>query len=184
MMEGLGGMRRRGGNVLVSDLLGILDGGENAVEVGVAVLDTESVPAVGLEAGEDVLGETEVGVTIDGDVVVVVEDDDVAEAEVAGEGGGFSGDALLEAAVAAHGVDGVVEDGEVLLVELGGELLLGDGHTDGVADALAEGTGGNFNTRGHVNLGVAGGAAVELAEVLEVLDGELRGGAGTERHTS
>ena len=43
------------------------------------------VPAVGLVAGADVLAEGELGVALDRDVVVVVEDDQAAEAEVAGE---------------------------------------------------------------------------------------------------
>ena len=45
----------------------------------------QHVPAVGLEAPADVLGERELGVAVDGDVVVVVDDDQPAQPEVAGE---------------------------------------------------------------------------------------------------
>ena len=71
-----------------------------AVEVCVAVLDVLHVPAHGLVAGADVLGEGDLGVAVDGDAVVVVEGNELAQAPVAGDGGGLVGDALHVAAVA------------------------------------------------------------------------------------
>jgi hypothetical protein len=49
---------------LVGDLLGLSDCGLDTLEVGVAVLDVLSVPAVGLEALENVLSEGTLGVTV------------------------------------------------------------------------------------------------------------------------
>jgi hypothetical protein len=49
---------------LVLDLLGLLDGSLDAIQIVVAILDPLSVPAVGLEALEDILSEGDVGVTI------------------------------------------------------------------------------------------------------------------------
>jgi hypothetical protein len=54
------------------------------VEV-VAVVDPEDVPPVGLEPGRDVLAERQVGVPVDGDGVVVVDEREVVELEVPGE---------------------------------------------------------------------------------------------------
>jgi hypothetical protein len=52
-----------------------------------SVLHRLDVPSVSLEAGGGILGvEAERGVTVDRDVVVVVEVDDAAEAEMTGEG--------------------------------------------------------------------------------------------------
>ncbi len=86
--------------------------GVQGVYVDVAVLawfDALDVPAVGLVALEHVLGEGRRGVALDGDVVVVVEEDEVAELLVAGERGRLGGDALLEVAVGDDRPDHVIE---------------------------------------------------------------------------
>ena len=133
-------------------------------------VDGEDLPAVGLEAGGDVLGEGDFGGAFDGDLVGVVEGDQAAELEVAGEGGGFVADALHHVAVAAEYISIVVEPGLGGGVEAGGHHVPGEGHADGVGDALSEGAGGGFDAGGAAELGVAGGEGAELAEALEVVD--------------
>jgi hypothetical protein len=49
---------------LVSDLLGLGDGGLDALKVGVSVLDVLSVPSVRLESLKDVLSEGALCVTV------------------------------------------------------------------------------------------------------------------------
>lgn len=56
----------------------------------------------------------------------------------------------------------VVEELVARLVEGGGSLGLSNGETDRVGETLAEGTGGDLDTRGIVGLGVTGGDAVDL----------------------
>ena len=80
---------------------------------------------------------------------------------------------LLEAAVTADHVGEVVDDREVRLVELGGEMGLGDGEADRVRDALPERAGRDLDTVGDPDLGVARGETIDLAEVLEVVEREL-----------
>jgi hypothetical protein len=65
----------------------------------VAVGDPLHVPVVGGKAGADVFGEGEVGGAVDADVVVVVEDDELAELLMAGKRGGLAADALHHVAV-------------------------------------------------------------------------------------
>ncbi|KAI3491949.1 hypothetical protein L1887_43658 [Cichorium endivia] len=158
---------------LVGDLLGLVDGLVEALEVLVAVEDVRDVPSVGEEALLDVLGEGAGGVAVDGDVVVVVEGDEVAELEVTGERGGLGRDALLQAAVTGEHVGGVGEEGEAVLVEGGGEVGLCDGETDRVGKALSEGAGGDLDALGVAGLGVTGGLGVDLTESLELLHGEV-----------
>jgi hypothetical protein len=67
------------------------------------------VPAVRLVAEADVFGEGDLGVVLDGDVVVVPEEREVAEALGAGERGGLGADALLQVAVGGEAPDVVVE---------------------------------------------------------------------------
>ena len=85
----------------VGDLVGGADGG---VELGdvldvlravVGPVDVLDVPAVGLVARADVLGERDVGVALDRDLVGVVDHREVAELLGAGDRGGLGADALL-----------------------------------------------------------------------------------------
>ena len=74
-------------------------------------IDLGNVPAVGLVTGCDILGEGDVGVIFDGDVVAVVDDDQVAQLLVAGQSGRLGGYPLLHIALRGNGEDGVVKGG-------------------------------------------------------------------------
>jgi hypothetical protein len=90
-----------------------VDGLADRVQVGVTVLDVLHVPAVRLVALAHVLGEGDVGVAVDGDVVVVVERRELAEAPVSRQGRALAGHALHVAPVAHDGVGVVVNNLEV-----------------------------------------------------------------------
>ena len=103
------------------------------------------VPAVGLVALGDVLGERERGVALDRDVVVVPERDQLAEAEVTGQRGRLGGDALLEIAVGGDHVRVVIDDLVTVAVEARGQHPLGQRQADGGRDALPERAGGRLD---------------------------------------
>ena len=84
---------------------GRLDGGDV-----VAVGDPLGVPAVRVEALGDVLGEGHLRRPVELDAVVVVEDDELAQAQVAGQAGRLGGDPLLEVAVGGDDVGPVIDD--------------------------------------------------------------------------
>ena len=129
----------------------LLDGG------GVHAVDgADDVPAVGFEALGDVLGEGNVGVAFDGDVVVVVEIDELTEPERSRERRRLGGDAFLQVAVGDDGVGVVVDEPVAVVVVAPGEPPLGDGHADAVGEALAEGAGGRFDAGGVAKFGVPG----------------------------
>ena len=169
-------MRRAVADVAVDDdqrrapllALELLEGGGDQLGV-VGVADPGDVPAVAHEAGGDVVVVGEVGFAVDRDVVVVVDPAEVVELEVAGDRGGFVGDALHQAAVAGDRVDVEVEELEPAVVA-GALPLGGDRHPDRGGDALAERAGGRLDPGGPAVLGVAGSARVELAEALDVLE--------------
>src|SRR5262249_18856496 len=75
----------------------------------VRVTHAQNVPSVAHEPSGDVLGERDPRVALDGDVIVVPDPAEVIEAEVAREGRGLRRDALHQTAVAADGVDAVIE---------------------------------------------------------------------------
>ena len=111
------------------------DGGLERVEVVGDLADVLDVPAVGLEALDRVVVQGQLGRAVDGDVVVVVDVDEPAEPQVAGQRRRLVADALLEAAVAADHERVVVDD---LGAELVAQPALGQAHADAVGDALAE----------------------------------------------
>ena len=93
--------------------LGRDDGGVESRQV-VAVGHGLRVPAVGVEARHAVLGEGQLGGAVERDEVVVVEHDELAQAEMAGQRGRLGGHALHEVAVAGDGVGVVVDHGRAL----------------------------------------------------------------------
>ena len=132
------------------------------------------VPAVGLVAGGDVLGLGDVRVVFDGDVVVVVDHDEVAEPLVPGQRGHLVADAFLDVAVGDEGVDVVVERAAARLgvrVVQSALAARGHGHADRVADALAERPGGGLHARRQAVLGVPGGDAAPGPVGLQVIQG-------------
>ena len=67
----------------------------------------------------------------------------------------------------------MVHHREAVPVEGLAEQPLGQGHADRVGESLAQGTGGGFDPGALAELGVAGGGRVELAERLDVVDGDV-----------
>ncbi len=163
---------------LVRDLLGVDDGLVQLlhvllVDAGLLPVDDLHVPVVGLVAGLDVLGEGDVGVVLDRDLVGVVDGDQVAELLVAGEAGGLGADALLQVAVAGDHVDEVVERAGArrgVRVEQAAFEALRVGEADGGGDALAERAGGDLDALGVAVLRVAGGERAPGAQRLEVVE--------------
>ncbi|MNE27528.1 hypothetical protein D3C80_1209410 [compost metagenome] len=66
-------------------------------------------------------------------------------------------------------------------VELGTHDLFGKGKTNSVGQTLAERTGGGLDAWGVTELRVARGAAVQLTEGLEVVDGDVIAGQVQQR---
>ena len=135
----------------------------------------DHVPAVGGEARGRVVGEPLFHLAllgIDGDVVVVVQRDELAQAQRAGERAGLVRDAFHQAAVAEEDPRAVIDDRVAGPVELGGQHALGDGEADGVRDALAERAGRRLDAGRAADLGMAGGHGMQLAEVPQLAHGQ------------
>ncbi len=88
------------------------------------------VPADRLELLRGVLALGHLRHRVEGDVVGIVDQDQVIELVVPGERDGFQRDAFLQAAVAREADDVVVEDGVLARVELRGRHLLRNGDAD------------------------------------------------------
>lgn len=95
-----------------------------------------------------------------GNVVVVVDGNEVTELQVTGSGGGLGGDTLHGATITEEGVGVVVDKVEAGLVEGTSSLGLGHGKTNSVGETLTKRTSGDLNSGGVVGLGVTGSDAV------------------------
>src|SRR6516225_6776471 len=79
-------------------------------------------------------------------------------------------DALHQVAVAREDKGVVIDD---LVAKLGGEQPFGERHADGIAYALAERAGRRLDPGSMPALRMPGGAAAELPETLQLVEGHV-----------
>lgn len=106
-------------------------------------------------------------------MVVVVEEDQLAQAQVPGHGGRLGGHPLRQVAVAANPVGVVIDDGMAGPVEEGGQMGLTHGQAHGAGKALPQGAGGHLDAGGFAVLGMARALALPLAETFQLVEGKV-----------
>ena len=150
----------------------------------VAVDGRDDVPSVGLEAPGRVVAEPCVDVRlvgVDRDPVVVVEHDQLAQAERSGKRAGLVRDALHQAAVPGKHVGVVIDDVEARPVELGRKHPFRDRHADGVGQSLSERSGGGLHPGRAAVFRMAGRHGVQLAEAPQLVHRQLVAGEVQQR---
>ena len=154
----------------VGDGLGRLDGRLDTGDVLTAV-DGLHVPAIGLVPLGHILGQSDVGVVLDGDLVLVVEDDEVAELLGTGQRTRLGGDTLLDVAVGGDDVDEVVEragPGGGLRIEQTTLVTRGHAHAHRRRQTLAQWPGGDLHALGVPVFGMTGGQRIPGAQCLQI----------------
>ena len=152
--------------------LGVAGAGERgAYRVGVVAIAPVHLPAEGAEARRLVVGNREIGGPVDRDAVVVEQHHQPRQAQVTGERSRLVADALHQAAVADDHI-GAVRDQRI--AEARRQHALGERHADAVGEPLGEGPGGGLDAAGKAVFGMPGGAAAELAEGAQLVDGHVR----------
>ena len=129
------------------------------------------MPAVGLIAGRGVLGEGDVGVVLDGDLVVVPEHDEVAQLLGARQRAGLAGHALLHVAVGGDHIDVVIERagaGGGVGVEQAAFEAGRHGHAHRGGQALAQRAGGDLDASGVPELRMPRGLGAPGPQCLDV----------------
>mmetsp|Transcript_31839 Transcript_31839/g.67832 ORF Transcript_31839/g.67832 Transcript_31839/m.67832 type:complete len:518 (+) Transcript_31839:724-2277(+) len=143
----------------------------------VVAVNFVGLKSVGFVTLDDILGLSVFGHLVKGDLVGVVEDNQVVKLLLRREAGGLRRDSLLEAAITSKGEDVVVKDRVVISVVFRGGHLFRNGESDGVGNTSSQGTSGALNSRGGVlrvgEFRVAGSLGVVLTEVLQLLNGEV-----------
>ena len=82
-------------------------------------------------------------------------------------------DAFHHAAVTEERVAVVIDNLETVAVELGGQQLLGQCESNGIAETLAQRAGGRFDAGGMTVFRVAGRLAVQLAEFFQFVERQI-----------
>ena len=146
-----------------------------------AVNGTQHVPAVGDKTQRSVVNKPGRHLPVYRDAVAVVQRDQLVELPGAGQCGGFVANAFHQAAIAQKHIAVVVDHGMPVAVELLRQELFCQRHAHGVGDALAERAGGGLHPGCHAHFGVAGGLAVQLAEVFQLFHRQLVAGQVQQR---
>ena len=154
---------------------GHFDGGADFVRV-VAVDVGHHVPAVAFETLGGVVGEPAVDFAVDGDAVVIVEHDQLAQPQSTGQGADFVGNTFHHAAIAHEYVGIVIDDVVAAFIEVGCQGLFRNRHAHRIGDALSQRAGGGFHARGVAVFRMAWGLGVQLAEILQIVDGNVIAG--------
>ena len=144
-----------------------------------------NMPAVPFKALGPILGVGDVGLAVDGNGVIVVEIDDLAQAQMARQAGGLAGNAFHEVAVAHDGIGKVVDDLEARAVEAFSQPALGQRHAHAVGEAGAQRAGGRLDAHSVTRFGVAGRLAAPLAKALQLVQRQVVAGQmqhGVEQH--
>ena len=133
----------------------------------IVAIDFHHVPARDTATRGHVLADRQLGRAVVGDAVVVPQQHQLGEAQVAGERDHFLADAFLQATVADEGIGEMVDQAGT---ETCAQKRFGDRHAQRIGDALAERAGRHFDAGGRVDLGVPGAVRAEFAKRLDLLD--------------
>ncbi len=135
----------------------------------VSVFDLLHRPAVSLEAHLDVLGKSKSCGTGQRDPVVVIQDDELSQAQMPRQRAGFRCQPFHQISVAGHYIRIMIDDLLTLAIETGSQVRFGNGHADTVGQSLAQWAGGDFRARHMPVLGVPRRPASPLAEIFNVV---------------
>ena len=139
--------------------------------IGIVAIDVRNhVPAVSLETLRRVVREPALHFAVDGNAVVVVEANQLAQAQRTGERAGLMRNTFHQTTVAEENVSVVIDDVVAGPVEFRSEQFFRDRHADRIGQSLAKRAGGGFHARRHAVFGMAGGFRVQLAKLLDFTD--------------
>jgi hypothetical protein len=158
-------------------LLERVEGPAQGVQI-VRVGHLHHLPAVAGKPRGHVFAESQLGCPFDSDLVVVVNPTQVRQLEMPGQRGRLVRDAFHHVAVAAQGVGVEIEQGQAGPIVVRRQPPRGDGHTHAIAHPLTERPGRHFHAAGMAVLRMARAAAIQLAEVADIVQRHGRLGGG------
>jgi hypothetical protein len=137
----------------------------------VVPIHLDHMPARHAKALGHVFADRQIGAAVVGDQVVVPQQHQLAQVEVACQRNHLLPHALLQAAVAHKGVGVVINQ---ILAKAGVQIRLCHRHAEGIGNALAQRAGGDLDADGRVALGVAFAVRAQLAKALDFFNRKVR----------
>ena len=139
----------------------------------VLAVDLLDIEAVGLEPRGGVLALARRRRRIEGDGVRIVNQDQIIEPEMPGEGAGFGRNAFLQTTVAREANAVLIENAVVAGIETRRGHFHRHRDADGIGHALPQRAGGAFDSRRFKKFRMARRLAVQLTEVFDFLDRQI-----------
>ncbi len=139
------------------------------------------MPSIGFEALRRVVAEPALHFAVDGDTVVVVDGDELAQSPCPGERARLVRNPLHKAAVADRDVGVVIDQIEARAIELGREQAFGERHADRVRQALPQRARRGLHARSQPVLRVTRRLRVQLPKALQLLHRQVVAGEVQER---
>ena len=127
------------------------------------------IPVVGHEARRHVVAESQGGVAFDGDVIVVVDPQQIGKFEVSGQRRCFVRDSFHQTTIAANGVHTIIKKFVVWAIEARCQPALRDRHAHRIGHTLAERAGGGLDSGRQPILRMPGALRIPLAEALQLI---------------
>ena len=135
----------------------------------VSVVYVSDVPAIPEKPFADIFSERNISRTIERHAIVVVDPAQIREFQMSGERRCFGAHAFHHVAIAAHGIDVVIENLKAGAVVVSCQPVRSDGHSHAVSHALAERSGCGLDARGNSVFRVPRSAAIDLAKPLNIV---------------
>ena len=142
----------------------------------------DDLPAIGLEARGNIFAEGDLGPSVDGDLIVIVDEDEVSEFVMTGEGGCLRGDPFHEITIAHEPVH-EMSPGTIAIrgirslgmaaAELRCRHPPGERHSDSMCESLAERPRRQFDAGRLSKLGMTRRTRAELSELRNVFDRKI-----------
>src|SRR5258706_16300701 len=123
----------------------------------------------GKNRSRHIFRESQTGITLDGDVVVVVDPTKIRKSQVTRERRGLAADALHHAPVACQGVNVVIEHRKVRPVVSLSEPLTRQRDAHARCNPLTKGSGRCLNSGSPTILRMSGALTLELSEILQII---------------
>ena len=136
----------------------------------------KGLPVAGREPRHHVFAECEAGRSVDRELIVVVEDNEFSQTEMARERCRFVHDPFHHVAIAGQNIGVMIDDAPRRRVELRRQHTLGDRDSDRVAEPLSQRSRGCLDPWRRPIFRMSGRLRAQRSEPLEVLEAEVVAG--------
>ncbi len=142
----------------------------------VAVNATDHIPAVTFKAFTGIVRKPGFDLAVDGDAVIIIQNDEFGQLQRAGQRTYLVGDAFHETAIANESIGVMVDNFMFGFVKFGSQQLFCQRKTHGIGQPLPQRAGGCFYACGDAHLGMSRCFGMQLAELTQLVQRQVIAG--------